>query len=365
MSGARAIESITETLRGLVESGVKEVEEHATVVTGHPDLAAQPRRAMHVNLVLYQVEPDDSQGVGAGGATLPLLLRYLLMPYAAGDDLAAQRLLGAALWVLHEHPVLAGQDGRVSVAPRPMDEAGRDALRSLPPYRLCAVLEVRGVQLNRSGGTPGVDPPPAGRRDRGAARSAPPAPVLLSAAAPGGRPAAVLGEVVELRGRHLCAPALVRLEHRLLTRAVELPVQDVDAGSARFVLPDRPGELPAGVWLVSLTCIDELALTTNDVALDLAPRITSAMPMTVARDRAGTAVVRIGCEPAVLSGQLAFLLLGELPVPAEPTGGSSLEFRLVRARARTHEVRLRVDGVDSLPGDETGDPPAGQTIRVL
>jgi hypothetical protein len=238
----------------------------------------------------------------------------------------------------------------------------------MTPYRLSTALEVRGVQLNRSGGPSEARRLPQHQRGRDTTqelRTA--APVLLNAVAPARRPAAQLGEVIELHGRHLCAPAIVRLEHRLLAQAIELPVQDVNAGTAHFTLPATPEDLPAGVWLVSLTCLDQQAQTSNDVALDIAPRITSTMPMTVTRDAAGTAVVRIGCEPAVRPGQLAFLLLGELPVPAEPITGGSLEFRLLHARTRTHTVRLRVDGVDSLvvgEGADPDDPVAGQIIRV-
>lgn len=365
MSGARAIEAITETLRCLVESGVKEVEEGATVVVGPADLDTGTPSEMHVNLVLYQVEPDESRREETARNTLPLVLSYLITPYAGGDDLAAQRLLGAALRVLHEHPVIADQEELITVTPRSMDEAGIHALRSMALYRLSAALEVRGVQLNRSG-----NPSVADRRtDHEAAQDlATAAPVLLNAIAPGERAAAQLGEVIELHGRHLCAPAIVRLEHRLLAQPIELPVQDVDAGTARFTLPDTPEDLPAGVWLVSLSCLDQQARTSNEVALDVAPRITSTMPMTVTRDAAGTAIVRIRCEPAVRPGQLAFLLLGELPVPAEPVTGSSLEFRLLHARTRTHAIRLRVDGVDSVVvGESAGsdDPLAGQVIRVM
>jgi hypothetical protein len=114
---------------------------------------------------------------------------------------------------------------------------------------------------------------------------------------------------------------------------------------------------------VSLVCLDGQPVTSNDVALAVAPRITTAMPMIVARDRAGTAVVRLACEPAVRPGQLAFLLLGELPVPAEPGGGGTVEFRILHARPRTHVVRLRIDGVDSL-GLGPDEPGAGHLITV-
>ncbi|HEY2723596.1 MAG TPA: Pvc16 family protein [Pseudonocardiaceae bacterium] len=358
MSGGWAIESITAALRDLVESGLKEVEDQAVAIVGPPDRDGESPFG-RVTVFLYQVGPDDCRSGDTGYAreALPLVLRYLLIPDAAGDELAVHRLLGAALWALQDHPLQADEQEQLSATPRAMDVVGMRALWSMfgLPYRLSTAVEVRGVRLDR---------PP--RPDRGAAGDPdPPEPALLGAAGPRGRSAAQLGDLVQLHGRHLRRPVTVRLAHRLLPRPVELPAgaADTDPDTVRFTLPDTPPDLPAGVWLVSLLCLDGQPVTSNDVALAVAPRITTAMPMVVARDRAGTAVVRIDCEPAVRPGQLAFLLLGDLPVPAEPGGGGTVEFRILHARPRTYAVRLRIDGVDSL-GLGPDEPGAGHLITV-
>jgi len=100
--------------------------------------------------------------------------------------------------------------------------------------------------------------------------------------------------------------------------------------------------------------------TTNEVPFALAPAITVAP----ANAPAGDVTLTVTCAPRLRDGQRVLLLFGDrqIPVetistPADPTKPTALTF-LVRAAVQgTYVVRLRVDGVDSLPVVLAGAPP--------
>ena len=96
------------------------------------------------------------------------------------------------------------------------------------------------------------------------------------------------------------------------------------------------------------------------------PRITTALPLSVARDAQGTAVVEFNVRPNVRPHQRASLVLAGLEVPAEPhpSATGSLTFTITDAPAGSHLVRVRVDGVDSLIVDRSVTPPAFLDRRV-
>ena len=100
-----------------------------------------------------------------GRPALPLVLHYLLTPYAPdGNDLLAHRLLGGALQALHSHERLTAEDlarPRALQRRRPAARAGADQLAAAgrrdmyslwsvfqAPYRLSAAFEVRVVQID-------------------------------------------------------------------------------------------------------------------------------------------------------------------------------------------------------------------------
>src|SRR5262245_19729188 len=121
MSDARAIEAVTETLRSLVDMGVKDVEAGGVGVARPPD-QVRDADGMQVNLFLYQTSIDaalrnqDPPTVlpgETGYPGLPLVLHYMLTPYATqgnSSDIDAHRLLGGALRALHDHAVLTRRE---------------------------------------------------------------------------------------------------------------------------------------------------------------------------------------------------------------------------------------------------------------
>lgn len=139
MSSPLAIAAVTAALKDLLTdglldhdlSGVGSVSVTALppdrVVTGQ----AEPNQ---LNLFLYQVTPNagwrnaglpsrDGTGVRLSGAPLALDLHYLLTAYGS-QDLNAEILLGYAMHLLHETPVLTRTQLRTALgAPEPVDGA--------------------------------------------------------------------------------------------------------------------------------------------------------------------------------------------------------------------------------------------------
>ena len=395
MSDARAIEAVTETLRSLVDVGVKQVDSGAVAVARPPDRVGDAQFDMMVNLFLFQAavegslrnEPPFDLAPGEmGQPALPLVLHYLVTPYVKdGNDVEAHRMLGGAVRILHEHSWLKRSDlaaiapysnvsqqvDQIRITWRGIDEKDIYSLWSTfqTPYRLSAAFEVRVVLIDsRVGAKTPLPVLTRGSDDRGPQVRGDvvmPFPTLSAAVPAGDEPSALPGERVTLEGHHLSslASVTVRLTHPLLAAPVTVtPVAaDVADTAIVFQLPQDPASFPAGFYSVSAVHTDESGVeqTTNEVPLAVAPRITSPMPITVARNANGTAVVSLAVAPQVRVEQQAYLLLGDRSVKAtaitQPS--STLEFRVLKANPATYAVRLRVAGLDTRLVDRSTSPP--------
>jgi hypothetical protein len=101
-------------------------------------------------------------------------------------------------------------------------------------------------------------------------------------------------------------------------------------------------------------------MTSNTLALAIGPRITSRLPVDVARS-GDDAAIELDCLPAVEPHHRAFLLLGEREVAALPRRERTTKLRFVVADAvpGDHVLRLRVNGIDTpLIADTAARPPA-------
>jgi hypothetical protein len=103
------------------------------------------------------------------------------------------------------------------------------------------------------------------------------------------------------------------------------------------------------------------ATASNVLPLAIAPTVTIT-PLTGAP---GDIALSITCSPRVRDGQRVSLLFGDQPVPlgtiSNPSDTSKptvLTFTVPGVAAGNYTVRLRVDGVDSVPVDFTGATPA-------
>ncbi|HUR63694.1 MAG TPA: Pvc16 family protein [Candidatus Thermoplasmatota archaeon] len=210
MSDYRSIAGVTATLRALLEDRMelppdlsKADKFRVSTRPLRPDKADEPAEDPRINLFLYRVTENvflknqEIPGHGSPGAygrpPLSLNLHYLLTPHGTDGtgetytELPGHILLGSAMRVLHDHPVvteatlrvtdpvgdaildrsLHGQFERIKVTLEPleMEDLTKVFTALTAPYRLCASYVATVVQIEstrqRSFPRP-VREPPAG-----------------------------------------------------------------------------------------------------------------------------------------------------------------------------------------------------------
>lgn len=425
MSGALAIAGVTAALKDLLNDGLLD---HDLSSIGSFSVTAQPPDRIttgenednRLNLFLYQVSANpgwrnedlpsrNAAGMRISNPPLALDLRYLLTAYGA-QDMNAEVLMGYAMELLHETPVLARAQLRIALGtPSPIDGSllpgvfgslsaadladQVEQLKITPEflnpeelsklwtamqarYRLSMSYLVTVVLIRRNDATR-VAPPvlQRGAGDRGpiASSGAPPTLGALRNLAAALLPAARLGDDLALVGTNLATagPLSVVFEAARLGIVNVLPI-NAGAGDPVVHLPDPAQsaaamtDWAAGVYTVSLrvTLPGQPPWTTNGMALALAPSVVIT-PLTAAP--ATPVTLTVSCAPRLLPAQNAGvrLLIGtselapaSIVTPADPAQPTTLTFDVPGQPAGQYLLRLRVDGIDSLPVLITGTPPA-------
>jgi hypothetical protein len=141
----------------------------------------------------------------------------------------------------------------------------------------------------------------------------------------------------------------------------------------KVIVPVDPA-FPAGLYSVCVTTAAPLpdgsveSHTSNEVALTLAPQITSGLPAKVTAAN-GTVTLTVGCTPNVLAEQRVALLFGDREIAADATAtrpAGSLTFTLAGVTPGAYFVRLRVDGADStLLADRSARVPVFNAARKV
>jgi hypothetical protein len=418
MSNALAIAAVTNYLRILLHNRLGDDVPGVDVSTRPPDRARNGDTGEQVNLFLYhtainaawrnrdipwRVRPGE-----VGHPPLPLNLYYLLTAYSGEDEagvpqdpnppqlLGSYRLLGQAMGILHDHPLLdptqinsalpdADQDAfpfdqveKVRISPQPLNLEEMSKIWSgfQTHYRPSVAYEVSVVliesQRPRRAALPVLR---RGPEDRGVETVIGPFPILEEIRRPAGaRYGFQLGDTVELIGRNLAGENLaVGLTHPLLLPVELSPQPDSTAEKLIVALPDNGTAVnwAAGFYTLTVTsgATGETARRSNALPLPLSPQVTDISPNPATPDGSGSVTLTVQCAPRVLPAQRARLLLGEREIPAQdhPAPTDSLTFTITDAPLGAFVVRLRVDGVDSLPVQAT---PAGlifdpaQTVTI-
>ncbi|MBR0565468.1 DUF4255 domain-containing protein [Azoarcus sp. L1K30] len=427
MSNALAIAGVTAVLKDLLDSGLIEHAINDTlgvgvvVSAGAPDtVSLDDQTAPQLNLFLHQVTPNpawrnaalpsrDPAGGRISNPPLALDLHYLLTAYGRAD-LQAEVLLGYALQLLHENPVIPREAIRRALQPEVVDGAilptvyqnlrsadlaeQVELLRITPAvlggeemsrlwsalqarYRPTAAFQVSVVLIESR--QPARSPlpvlsrgnaDPVSGRERGVAvftGPVPPLPTLEAVVPAGGHPVATSGSEVRIDGHHLDGvDRRITLSIAALQLSRSIPVAGGTSDQVRFTVP---ADLPAGLYRVNLSLLrpgDAHARTTNQLPLALAP--TPVLPPFSAARTGSTVTLVIDVVPALRPGQSASLILGDHEISADPVFAPStrLTFRMLNApeAGTTHLVRLRVDGFETPIVDRSATPMAYLDRRI-
>jgi Pvc16 N-terminal domain len=349
-----------------------------------------------VNLFMHQVMHNaawrnvDLPSLSADGKTrltsppLALDLHYLLTVYAT-DYWQAEALLGYALMMLHENPVLTRNDisnalQALSTAPEPYpgnpltpflglsgladqvemikitpETLGREEMAWLwtalkADYRPTYPFQVSVVLMQPQRQTTLALPV---LRRRAHAHPIQPARIL-QVQPPGGQLAAASTDTVTVTGEFLSGVTQVSLSKPRYGIQYPVPVSAATGASFTFV-PDLTSSHPAGIYDLAGQFTDSSGAaiqTTNVLPLAVAPVLP---PQTT---HAAGGLVNVHFSPNVLEGQSVSLALSSLTTPffnssapAQPFTGStnSLDFQFPPTLPTGNLLgRLEVDGVTSL-----------------
>jgi len=426
MSDSLAISAVTTTLRNLLDQGLKAEISGMTVTTRPLDRARDGVNGNQVNLFLYHTLPDAAwrnrdipwriKPGETGYPPLALSLYYLITAYYGETDdnvdtttepnriLGSHRLLGKAMSILHDHPLLDteainsvlppedlqrhpyDQVEKVRINPQPLslDEMSKLWSGFQTEYRLSAAYEASVVLIESA--RPQRTPLPVlsrGDEDRGVFTQAAVSPSLREVRPPERKPVAELGDTLEVFGDNLEGEGLtVQLHHNQLDDPIELaPLPGRTSSQLQVELPDAtadpdvPSKFPAGIYTLSLV-VERPPLpawTTNALPFALAPQITLTAPTGNTAPQ-GNVTVELTCTPQVRNGQRVALLFGDrevqvesepMTIRADPTAPSALTFVVENALPGEYVLRLRVDGVDSLPVDFTATPPQFMADQIV
>jgi hypothetical protein len=390
MSNNAAIAAVTATLTNMIQAAVAAdaTVSSGTVTARPPDLARQGAPVNQINLFLYRTsidpawrnqDPPAIRPGEIGQPPLPLTLSYLITAYGEdNNEILAHRLLGIAMEVLNDTPVLSrsqiasalpppgsgleNQVERVWLTPEPVpqDEISRMWTTFNTGFRISFTINAAVVLIDSTRPITAALPVlMRGRGDTGPVSTASPFPQIQLAVPPNLQPSAQPGDLLTLMGSYLNAITAVQLTHPLAQQPLSLAPLNVSASQVSVRLPNPP-QLPAGIGTATVTFNAQMdqangagpvTLTSNAVPVALAPKLVSDATVNVKLAQAGPTTVTVNCSPAVQPGQTIALIVGSKPVSSAPVPAatSQLSFSLQGFTTGTYLLRLRIDSVDSIP----------------
>jgi len=419
MSSPEALATVTTALRNLLSDDMG----GAAVTTKPPSVARNGESGAQLNIFLYSVRHSPSLrnepplGKAKNGELayppMPLILKYLITAYGAdNDDISGQILLGKAMRILHDHPLL-GQADLKDIVPESGLHEQAERIRITPDtlnlddmsklwssfqsaeYRLSVGYEISVVLIESN--RVGKAPLPVLRRGEGnrGPELLPDSvipdlmPSLVEFHLPNVKMAAELGDIVILSGKKIPIPSTpdekkelrIFFQHSLLgdqfeidTNKITFLEQEDNLNKIKIDISPPFTGYP-GFYTISLQKQKEgepAEWTTNQIAMPLAPKI-SVLPR---KASSGDIKVTINCIPKIRKEQQKVsLLFGNkiILIPEnfieDSTDGSRIEIPIPRVSAKKEPyiVRLRVDGVDSIPWklvDGTPEFDQNQTVTI-
>jgi hypothetical protein len=383
VSTTRAVEAVTLALRDMLQPVAPNVTARAL------DRAREQVAGRQLNLCLYEVrhngnlrnfEPPATRGSAGLRPPLALDLRYLVTAFSDDlEDAVAHGLLTEAMLIMHDSAIMAKdrlrgvlepagvhlqcENIRLTPVQLPTEEVSKLWTAFQTHFRLSVAYEASVVLVDtRAAGRAAL---PVLQRGRGAVDDA---PAVTSGRAPqldslhtrawgaGSSAPARTGDRIVLAGTALAvggvrARAIFR--HPRLAAPVSQLV-DAESTSSEAVVA-VPATLPAGFATVELATDAGAgpALVSNSLPLAIATRVGA-----ITKTAGATVGLKVACD-RLAADQQATLLIGSAQVPARQTvlAGGPLEFDLPALPAATYVVRVRIDGVDSIPLADPDDDP--------
>lgn len=403
MSNSRAIAATTATIRMLLQTEVPLMDPDLQqsgfeVTTQPPDIARKGVTKSQLNLFLYQTTvnaawrnmnvPFQTRPGETASPPLAVNLYYLITPFGLGeadDETISHRVLGAAMSILSDHALLGpdeiknafngsgleNQIERVRITLQPLDIEQMFRLWSAfqTQYRLSAAYEISVILIDSNAPSKsGLPVLRRGSEDHGPTAIAGGAPILEAAIPPHFQPAVQLGDDLLATGRAFSANGIIaRFSPRLAGQSVDLPTQAAGGGALTVHIPNTAEDPQAidrwqpGTYRLSMVPNTPGLPLSDSIDIGLAPSIT----VSPNNSPPGDVHLTIECIPRLQKGQVVFVVFGEqtpiaptaITTPADPSKPTTLTFTIAAVTKGTYVVRLRVDGVDSLPVVYGGSPP--------
>ncbi|WP_017326720.1 DUF4255 domain-containing protein [Synechococcus sp. PCC 7336] len=413
MSNSLALAAVTTTLQNPIFLGIRDELGSGRITALPLDKARSNSEGNQVNLFLYHTAPNVAWGnipkpVQAKRGTtekppLGLDLYFLIAAYGENDsEVKSHRLLGRVMSILHDHPYLDPteieaatatelpksdlhqQVERITITPQSLtfEEMSQVWRVFQAQYRASVAYQVSVVLIDsRLSLDLALPVLPRLPEERGAsAQVGIGGPRLQEVSLPNRQRSAQWGNTLTIRGSDLDRPEIaVRLSHPRLSEPIVLtPLPERTESELRVQLPnlvDSPQaaiQWLAGFYTLSLTMPrDRGSWSTDALPLAIAPQVLTVAPLTAP---VGSLTLTLTCVPQIQPEREVLLLFGDRGIPVleiEPapdgTQPTTLRVQIPDVRPGVYVVRLRVDGVDSIPVDFTARPPefaANQTVAI-
>ncbi|MEM9538671.1 MAG: DUF4255 domain-containing protein [Cyanobacteria bacterium P01_E01_bin.42] len=404
MSNSLAIAAVTTTLQNLLFSGLREELGSGSITSLPLDKARSNSDSNQINLFLYHTTPNPAwrnrpkmTQVKRGISEEPPLgldLYYLIVAYGKDDDeVASHQLLGRVMSIFHDHKILKPAEIIAATSKRlPESDLHEqiDGLNIVPQslsfdeiskiwqvfdaqYRASVAYQISVVVLDSHIPVKVALPVLPQMNGRGVGSGRPlvsmGVPSLKKIRLPNRQRSAQFGNILTLRGMLMNRPNLsVQLLHPLLDEAIALtPLPEPTEEELSVQIPDREADEAlisrwvAGFYSLSVVVPkEEYQQTSEELPLAFAPQVLNIATREEIPD---CFTIEVTCVPRVRPAQRAVLLLGnrgiplnDLTTPDNPREPSVLTFRVRNVPQGDYVVRLRVDGVDSIPVDFTTAP---------
>lgn len=417
MSSALAIAGVTAVLRDLLNDGL--INHNVSATLGNVEVTARPpdrvlsdtngNEAPQLNIFLHQVSPNPGwrnvdlpsrnfRGSRLSNPPLALDLHYLISAYGA-EDLHTEILLGYAMQLMHETPVLTRDAINEALIPSPAVAGGLPpALQALADsgladqveqikitpeylsteemskiwtavqshYRPTASYLVTVVLVeSKQPVTSALPVLTRGSNDEGVLVTphlVPPLPTISEIVFPENQTSARLGDTTRIKGVHLNGSNVHAVFNSL--RLPDPLTVNAAPGSTdtqvSFGIPLVPVNWAAGLYTVQISVVrpgETEVRTTNPLPFYVAP--TMSLPATVTHPHAETTHVALSTAPVVRQNQYVLLSIGDQQAPAEPRPGdtANLEFNFTRIVSGQYYSKLTIDGVDSWMISRSGGVP--------